>query len=158
MGVSVQAQNKFTDFLANFKEVKIPAKVSSSDITKKFIDKSLAWEFALQKSPYTKQENAFVVPFVYYKVSDKVAVLVNASTLADKQDATYGVSIQTFQIKNGKLIDEFRSMAGTFSDSLNMVCEAQIDDKGNITLTTKGLLTKTSNTFNINNKGKIKEM
>lgn len=158
MGLGVKAQNKFADYLAHFKEVKIPANITSNDIAKKFIDKPLAWEFALEKSPYTKPENTFVVPFTYYKVSDKVAVLVTGVTSADTQDAVYSVSVQTFQIKNGKLIDQFRALAGTFSDSLGMVCQIKIDDKGNITLTTKSRSTATTSVFNISNKGKIKEM
>ena len=158
VGISAQAQTKFTKFVNYFQEAKMPSKISSKDVMISFMDKPLAWEFALQKSSYTKENDAFIMPMGYYKVSENVGVFLSASTVADTQDATYGVSIQTFQLKTGKLIDEFRVMAGTFSDFLGMRCEVEISNKGNLVISTIGGSSTTKTSFNVSSKGKLKEL
>ena len=156
--VGAYAQNNFSKYLAHFKEAKLPTTIIANDAPKKIIDKNLAWEFALEKTTYTKPEEAFVLPIAFYKVSDDIAVLVTASTTVDTKEATYSLSIQTYNIKKGKLIDQFRAMAGTFSDYLGMVCEIEISNKSVLTFTTKSLASTRKNIFEVNKKGKVKEL
>ncbi len=158
VGIQAQAQTKFTRFFNHFFEAKMPSTISSKDVMISFMDKPLAWEFALQKSPYTKEADTYVMALGYYKVSENVGVFLTGTTVKDTEDATYSVSIQTFQLKTGKLIDEFRTMAGTFSDFLGMRCEVEISNKGNLVISTVSGSSTTKTSFNVNSKGKLKEM
>jgi hypothetical protein len=156
--ISLKAQNdKFNTFLANFKEVKMPNKILSTDVSLKTIDQKLAWEFSWQKNQYQSVEKSFVVPFGFYKITPEIGVVINAVTAEVSEQSTYLINIQTYNLKKGKLIEEKVGVLGSFSDYLKLMCQVEIDAKGNLSITTKGGYGKDVTTIiNVSNKGKLK--
>ncbi len=156
--ISLQAQNaQFTAFLANFKEVKMPTTIQSTNVTLKTIDQKLAWEFAWQKNPYQTPEKCFVVPFGFYKITPEIGVIINAVTAEVNEQSNYMVNVQTYNLKKGKLIEEKGSILGSFSDYMKLICQVDIDAKGNLSITTKGGYGKDVTTsITVSNKGKLK--
>lgn len=156
--ISLKAQNdKFATFLANFKEVKMPTTILSTDVPLKIIDQKLSWEFCWQKNQFQKPETCFSLPFGFYKITPEIGVIINANTYQVDEQSTYLINIQTYNLKKGKLIEEKAGILGSFSNYLKLVCQIDIDVKGNLSITTKGGYGKDVTTVvNVSNKGKLK--
>ena len=157
---TAQAQNdKFNKFVANFKETSVNTGIESTSVALKAIDQQLAWEFTWQKNQFQKPEKCFVVPFGYYKITPKTALIISAVTDEIAEKSTYTLVVQTYNIKKGKVISEEGGILGTFSDYLKLSSKVAVDAKGNITITSKGGFGKDIvENFTINSSGKINRL
>lgn len=103
----------FQKLLSYFPEVQAYSGYGSYEMLQnagKYIDNQLAWEFLWQKNKFMKPEETFCQAICWNKVNDKIGVVLFFTGEKDNTIA-YMISVQTYDLKKGKMIDELRNVA-----------------------------------------------
>jgi hypothetical protein len=161
IGQASQAQNEATDFkklLAYFKEIEAGSKIDEVAVLRSIktdIDKSLAWQFLMEKNSLMKPEEVFAHPIAYFKKTENIVVLLFST--GEKGNAMfYGIGMQSYDVKKGKLIGGI-SMVGSFNDKGNAYASIDISsDKKTIDFGSKSVAGNTLVKVEISNSGKLK--
>lgn len=114
ISLSCYAQNSsFERLLSSFPEVQAYSGYGAYEMRQnagKYIDNQLAWEFLWQKNKFMKPEETFCQAICWNKVNEKVGVVLFFTGEKDNTLA-YMISVQTYDLKKGKMIDELRNVA-----------------------------------------------
>lgn len=164
--MNVYAQDmEFINFLSAFQKIEPYSSVGSYQMWQNagnYIDNDLAWKFCWQKNKFMKPEETFCQAVGIYYIENKGGNIAVVIFFTGQKDNTlaYMLSIQTYDIKKGKMIDELRNVAGFGTkEGTKPACTLKRMAENGIRFTTNtsALEKETIINLEISNKGKIKE-
>lgn len=161
LNLPAHAQNDATNFkklLAYFKEIEAGSKIDEVAVLRSIktdIDKSLAWQFLMEKNNLMKPEEVFAHPIAYFKKTENIVVLLFST--GEKGNAMfYNIGVQSYDVKKGKLIDGI-SMVASFNDKGNAFASIEVSlDKKTVTFGSKSVAGNAPVKLEISNNGKLK--
>jgi len=152
----------FQKLLSSFRQLDSYTTIGSYEMSQSvgsYVSNELAWEFLWQKNQYMKPEETFCQSLGWKKLNDNVAIVIFFTGEKDNALA-YMISIQTYDLKKGKLIAELRNVGGFGAGGLKPACSLHLGGFGSVKITTNTAAVMEKETvinLDITEKGKIKE-
>lgn len=161
---AVAQLSDFLNLLTNFKSMEPYGFIGSYEMsqnTGNYVDNQLAWKYLWQQNKFMKPEETFCQTVGWYVIEKKggnIAVVIFFTGQKDNAVA-YMLSIQTYNIKTEKMIDELRNVASFGADEgKRPACRLQRTDVGVKFTTTDTFSGDTVINLEITSNGKIKEV